>query len=147
MTDVEKILRSSLSEMQGNLFRMSGQKGWDSETFIKVFMRSKIAEGLDCEFDFMHWAGKEYIMERMQEEYPEGFTRGGEVYSDETLYWTGYLYRFWHFQTGESSKEIYRQADAKTMNITYLGYHTFSPEMAIDRLKEAKKAKKKTRDR
>ena len=65
MTD--KVLRRSLSEMQGALFEMSGAEGYDSETFIRVFMHSKIAEGLDSDFDYTQWAGKEYIMERMKE--------------------------------------------------------------------------------
>ena len=73
MTD--KALRCSLSEMQGALFEMSGAEGYDSETFIRVFMRSKIAEGLDSDFDYTQWAGKEYIIERMKEEYPEGFSQ------------------------------------------------------------------------
>ena len=51
MTD--KTLRRSLSQMQGALFEMSGSEGFDSETFIKVFMNSKISEGLDSDFDFM----------------------------------------------------------------------------------------------
>ena len=137
MTD--KILRRSLSEMQGALFEMSGAEGYDSEKFIKVFMNSKIAEGLDSDFDYMQWAGKEYVMGRMKEEYPEGFSHGGKVFDGETLYWAGYLYRYWHFYSGESSKAIYKQADAKTVNTMYYGYHTLDVEMAIDRLKEAKK--------
>ena len=118
---------------------MSGSEGFDSETFIKVFMNSKISEGLDSDFDFMQWAGKEYIMERMKEEYPKGFSSQGVVFDSETLYWAGYLYRYWHFYTGESSREIYKQADAQTVNTMFYGYHTLDVEMAIDRLKEAKK--------
>lgn len=136
---MDKDLRRSLSQMQGSLFEMSGMQGYDSETFIKVFMNSKIAEGLDSDFDFTQWAGKEYIMERMKEEYPEGFLNQGIVFDNETLYWAGYLYRYWHFYTGESSRQIYRQADAQTINTMYFGYHTLDIEMAIDRLKEAKK--------
>ena len=49
---IDKDLRRSLSQMQGSLFEMSGMQGYDSETFIKVFMNSKIAEGLDSDFDF-----------------------------------------------------------------------------------------------
>ena len=98
-----------------------------------------IVEGLDSDFDYMQWAGKEYIMERMKDEYPEGFSYGGKVFDGETLYWAGYLYRYWHFYSGESSKAIYKQADAKTVNTMYYGYHTLDVEMAIDRLKEAKK--------
>ena len=136
---MDKDLRRSLSQMQGSLFEMSGMQGYDSETFIKVFMNSKIAEGLDSDFDFTQWAGKEYIMERMKEEYPEGFLNQGIVFDNETLYWAGYLYRYWHFYTGESSRQIYRQADAQTINTMYFGYHTLDIEMAIDRLKETKK--------
>ena len=79
---IDKDLRRSLSQMQGSLFEMSGMQGYDSETFIKVFMNSKIAEGLDSDFDFTQWAGKEYIMERMKEEYPEGFVRQGTVFDN-----------------------------------------------------------------
>lgn len=136
---IDKTLSRSLSQMQGALFEMSGSEGFDSKTFIKVFMNSKISEGLDSDFDFMQWAGKEYIMERMKEEYPNGFSSQGVVFDSETLYWAGYLYRYWHFYTGESSREIYKQADAQTVNTMYYGYHTLDIEMAIDRLKEAKK--------
>ena len=137
MTD--KLLTRSLSQMQGALFEMSGREGYDSETFIRVFMRSGIAEGLDSDFDYSQWAGKEYLMERMQKEYPEGFSEQGTVFDSETLYWAGYLYRSWHFYTGECSKEIYRQADAETINTMYYGYHTLDIKMAIDLLKENSK--------
>lgn len=79
-------------------------------------------------------------MERMKEECPEGFSKHGTVFDSETLYWAGYLYRYWHFYTGESSKVIYKQADAQTVNAMYYGYHTLDIEMAIDRLKEVKKS-------
>lgn len=137
MTD--KLLIRSLSQMQGALFEMSGREGYDSETFIRVFMHSGIAEGLDSDFDYSQWAGKEYLMERMQKEYPEGFSEQGTVFDSETLYWAGYLYRYWHFYTGESSKEIYRQADAETINTMYYGYHTLDIKMSIDLLKENSK--------
>ena len=137
MTD--KLLIRSLSQMQGALFEMSGREGYDSETFIRVFMHSGIAEGLDSDFDYSQWAGKEYLMERMQKEYPEGFSEQGTVFDSETLYWAGYLYRYWHFYTGESSKEIYRQADAETINTMYYGDHTVDIKMAIDLLKENSK--------
>lgn len=43
---------------------------------------------------------------------------------------------------GDSSKDIYKQAPAKTMQAVYLMYHTMSPELAIDRLKETYNEKK-----
>ena len=129
-------LKLALCEMQAALFVQSREKGYASEAYIKAFMQSDIAEDLDKPFHHMQWAGTHYLMSRMEEEYADALTPG-ECYDEETLYWAGYLYRYWHLYTGESSREIYKQAPAKTMRIVYLMYHTMSPEMAIDRLKES----------
>ena len=129
-------LKLALCEMQAQLFVLSQEKGYASEAFIKAFMNSDIAGDLDMPFNHMQWAGAHYLMSRMEEEHADVLTQG-ECYDTETLYWAGYLYRCWHIYTGESSREILRQAPAKTMRIVYLMYHTMSPEMAIDRLKES----------
>ena len=69
------------------------------------------------------------------------FERGKMAYSREVMYWAGYTYRYWHYYTGESSKEIYRIADAETMNDCWLGFHTMDVEMAIEDLKEIDRQK------
>lgn len=129
-------LKLALCEMQAQLFVQSQEKGYASECFMKAFMGSDIAEDLDKPFNHMQWAGTHYLMSRMEEEFADHLSKG-ECYDTETLYWAGYLYRYWHIYTGESSREIFKQASAKTMRIVYLMYHTMSPEMAIDRLKES----------
>ena len=50
----------------------------------------------------------------------------------EVMYWSGYTYRYWHYYTGECSNEIYKAADAETMNECWPGFHTLDVEMAID---------------
>lgn len=132
-------LELTLCKMQGNLFVTAAKQGFDSELFIKTFMKSATAEDLDKEFSHMQWAGEAYILSRLKDEDNERLKQGGEVYDEETLFWTGYIYRYWHYYTGESSKEIIKQAPAKTMRILYLMYHTMSPKLAIDRLKETYK--------
>jgi len=129
-------LKLALCEMQAQLFVQSQEKGYASESFINAFMNSDIAEDLDMPFNHMQWAGTHSLMSRMEEEHTNKLTQG-ECYDIETLYWAGYLYRYWHIYTGESSREILKQASAKTMRVVYLMYHTMSPEMAIDRLKES----------
>lgn len=69
--------------------------------------------------------------------------KGGIIYDNETLYWMGYIYLYWHFYTGENSKEIYKQDNAELMNVVYFAFHTMSPEMAIDRIKEIYQEKRK----
>ena len=130
------VLEQTLCDMQGKLFEMSAAEGFASESFIKTFMLSDTAADLDKVFHHMQWAGQGYILDRLKEENADTLQTAGAVYDNETLYWAGYLYRYWHFYTGETSKEIYKQAPASVMQTMYLMYHTMSPEMAIDRLKD-----------
>ena len=138
-----KSLQLTLCDTQGQLFELAAERGYNSEAFIKAFMTSQVSADMYKEFHHVQWAGKAYILSRMEDELSEQLVKDGEIYDKETLYWIGYIYRYWNFYTGESSKEIYKQAPAKTMNVVYLMYHTMSPEMAIDRLKEAYNTKNK----
>ena len=139
---MNKSLQLTLCDTQGKLFELSGERGYDSEAFIKAFMTTDISKDMDKDFHHVQWAGKEYIMSRMEDENPDAIDSNGIVFDNETLYWTGYIYRYWNIYTGESSKDIYKQAPAKTMQTVYLMYHTMSPELAIDRLKESYKDRK-----
>lgn len=125
-----------LCNIQGKLFELSGKKGYSSEKFIRSFMQSKVAESLDALYDRLQWAGEEYILEELNDEVALEY---GQTYNRESLYWIGYTYRYWHYYTGESSKEIFKTADGKTMDLCWLGYHTYDVPMAIEELKNSKK--------
>ena len=139
---MNKSLKLTLCDTQGKVFELSGERGYASEAFIKAFMTTDVSKDMDKDFHHVQWAGKEYIMSRMEDENPDAIDSNGIVFDNETLYWTGYIYRYWNIYTGESSKDIYKQAPAKTMQTVYLMYHTMSPELAIDRLKESYNKKK-----
>lgn len=98
-------------------------------------MNSQAAAALDDTYDRLQWAGEEYILEELNEE-AGGLKRAGIRYSSDVMYWAGYTYRYWHYYTGESSREIFQIADGEQMNNCWLGFHTFDVEMAIDDLKE-----------
>ena len=138
---MNRSLQLTLCDTQGQLFELGSVYGYSSEDFIKAFMTSQVSADMDKEFHHLQWAGKAYILSRMEDELADQITKEGELYDKETLYWTGYIYRYWNLYTGESSREIYKQAPAKIMKAVYLMYHTMSPEMAIDRLKETYKNK------
>ena len=121
-------------DIQGRLFERSLKKDLDSADFIEKFMNSQTCRFLDLPYDRLQWAGEEYIMEELLEETP--VKRVGEWYGDEELYWIGYIYRYWHYLTGEGSQMIYSQAKAERMKECYLGFHTIDSVMAIEDLKE-----------
>lgn len=124
-------LQMALCDTQGQLFELAADRGYASEAFVKAYMTSAVAADMDKEFHHIQWAGKAYILSRMEDELSDQLVKCGEIYDKEALYWMGYIYRYWHFYTGENSREIYKQAPAKTMNVVYLMYHTMSPEWQL----------------
>ncbi len=128
-------LQRKLCDMQGRLFKLSVDKEYESFNFIKIFMSSDIAKGLDSEFDRTQWVGEEYLIDEIANEYKDKLTIG-DVLDKEVMYWVGYTYRFWHYYTGESSKEIVKQASPKVISANYLMFHTMDTKMAVDNLKE-----------
>lgn len=127
--------KRQLCDIQGRLFELALKNGYDCPLFIKTFMNSRAAAALDDTYDRLQWAGEEYILEELNEE-AGGLKKAGRIYSREVMYWTGYTYRYWHYYTKETSCEIYKTADAETMNECWLGFHTLDVKMAIEDLKE-----------
>ena len=129
-------LQIKMCDIQGRLFELSADKGLSSAAFIKTFMLSEVSKGLDSKFNHMQWAGEEYLLDEIVFTSSENLTNNGEVYSKDILYWIGYLYRYWHYYTGEDSVKIYKQAPVKTMKRNYMIFHTMDPVVAIENLKE-----------
>lgn len=123
-----------LCDTQGRLFEKSFDEGYDSESFIRSFMNSSVAENLDSTYNRMQWAGEEYLMEELRSEF--NFKKSSQPYAKEVLFWIGYIYRYWHLYTGESSKTILRIAPVRTMRRNYMMFHTVAPEMAVEDLRE-----------
>ena len=135
-------LQLKLCDIQGRLFELSAVKDLPSAAFIKVFMTSDTARGLDSRYNRMQWMGEEYLLEEIISSAGDTFSGTGEIYQKDILYWIGYLYRYWHYYTGESSAKILRQAPAATMKRNYMMFHTMDPVLAIENLKEIYNQKK-----
>lgn len=136
MMDAANNLELKLCDIQGRLFERSLKKKLDSAAFMRQFMYSHTAAALDSSYNRMQWAGEEYLLEELEAECGAKLKTGGVLFDNEQLYWAGYLYRYWHFMTGESSKEIYKQANAQTMRRNYLMFHTMDNRLAVENLKE-----------
>lgn len=125
-----------LCDIQGRLFELSAENNYNSAQFVKIFMTSDTAKALDSKYNRMQWAGEEYLLEEVTEAAGDTLVADSKIYDKDILYWIGYIYRYWHFYTGESSAKIYKQAPVETMKRNYLMFHTMDPEVAIDDLKE-----------
>jgi len=132
---MHELLELSLRHMQGRLFELSVKKGFASVGFINTFMRSKCAAALDMDFNKLQWLGEAYIMAELIDEAGDKLVPG-EQYPKDALFWAGYIYRYWHSHTGESSKDILKQAPAERVLLGYPYYHTVAEEIAIKDMKE-----------
>ena len=128
------MMELDLCDVQGKLFQLAATSGYDPVAFIDAFMQSKVAAGLDSDYNRLQWSGEVYILHRLEEEV--SLAKGGESVDSEALFWAGYICRYWHLTTGESSAAIHAVADAKRLLTVYLGYHTLDCDQAIRRIKE-----------
>ncbi len=129
-------LELKLCDIQGRLFELSGEKSLPSAAFIRAFMTSDVAKELDSRYNRAQWMGEEYLLEEILSDLHGTFPGMGEVYQKDILYWIGYIYRYWHFYTGEDSLRILRQASVEIMKRNFMMFHTMDPVLAIEKLKE-----------
>ena len=122
-------------KIQAKTFALLYGQGFEPKEFVPAFMNSKTAAGLDAQYHRFQWSGEEYIAEEIVDECSLKKHDEPGVESAEAVFWAGYLYRYWHFVTGETSKEIYSQANFDVMMDVYPGFHALDPNLAIEDLK------------
>ena len=137
-------LELKLCDIQGRLFELSAGKKIPSAAFIKAFMTSETAKELDSRYNRMQWMGEEYLLEEIRDSAGSKLDLPGEIFPQDILYWIGYIYRYWHFYTGEGSAKILRQAPVETMRRNFMIFHTMDPVLAIEDLKEIHNQKSQT---
>ena len=129
-------LQLKLCDIQGRLFELSAEKEIPSAAFIKSFMTSETAKELDSRYNRMQWMGEEYLLEEICSATGDALSGSGEVFQKDVLYWIGYIYRYWHYYSGEDSVKILRKAPVETMKRNFMIFHTMDPVLAIEDLKE-----------
>ncbi len=128
-------LERQLCSVQGKMFQLSAKKNLASKEFIDFFMQSRTAAYFDLPYDRTQWLGEENLLYDVLEEYTTNTP--GIIYNPESLFWMGYLYRYWHFFTKQTSKEIGKICNAEMLNTLYPAYHTLDCSMAVERILEA----------
>jgi hypothetical protein len=124
-----------LCRVQGKMFILSAKKNLSSKEFIDSYMQSQTASFFDLPYDRTQWMGEENLLYDIMEENKN--LSQGKVYDSESLFWIGYIYRYWHFLTKQGSAEISQKCNAETMHALYPAYHTLDCTQAIERILEA----------
>ena len=124
-----------LCDEQGELFEKSLEiNKLGSALFIKNYMHSDLA----IKFDNLSIINDIFISDFYIEECEsKKYKNGGIRYSKNTLFWIGYIYRYWSYTRKISSKELYKYIKPALLAKYYEIYHTLDPEQAIARIIEA----------
>lgn len=127
-----------LCRLQGTLFEQSPELcACSSPVFVRRFMNSGLAARFDSGSVLFESSTLQSMAAELDGQY--GPSSYGRIhYDSETLYWMGYLYRYWNVAFGLASKLIYRLAPASELAALYGPYHTLDPQQAIERICEAK---------
>ena len=127
-----------LCKIQGEIFAASEtQTDCSSLIFMRRFMNSQLARRMDLGGFLFEACDVSRAIEEINEEFGES-AYGKEKYSEEELYWIGYLYRYWAYTYQKTSKQLYRMTKPKELRELYYPYHSLDPAQAIERILEAK---------
>lgn len=127
-----------LCEMQAKAFELSREaQNTSSEIFIRRFMNSEVAKRLDNMTILQSNMQAADFFTLIDDEY--GRSEYGSVkYSQNELYWIGYIYRYYAYTYDKTSRQVYKTVKPKELRGLFLPYHTMDPAQAIDRILEAK---------
>lgn len=135
-----------LCDIQAELFEKSvSTQDMSSEVFVRRFMNSKIAIELDSKAFLDDSKTINDIFADLDLQYGKT-TYGSLKYNKDTMYWVGYLYRYFCYTYDVSSKQAYKYLPLKYVASTFISYHSLDVSQAIERLLESKKISFKEED-
>ena len=127
-----------LCDLQAKTFELSlSLQNTSSEIFIRRFMNSDIAKKMDNMAVLQTNIQARDVLDLIDEEYGKS-NYGSIKYTQNEMYWIGYIYRYFAYTHRKSSVQTYKIVKPKELRGLFLPYHTMDPAQAIDRILEAK---------
>ena len=129
-----------LCKIQADVFSASvNLTNCSSPIFLRRFMNSQVAQRMDNGGFLFEVCDVNQIFEEIDSEFGDS-SYGKEKYSENELYWIGYIYRYWSYTYQRTSKQVYKIIKPKYLRELYYPYHSLDPSQAIERILEAKGA-------
>lgn len=133
-----------LCRLQAKIFELSVKDtNCSSPVFIRRFMMSKYVKIFD-EFDYLFMScNLEDTFDELDDEYGKS-TYGKIKYSQDEMYWIGYIYRVISIKFNLTSKQIFKLFKASEIIDYYPIYHTYDIVDAASRMIEEKLGSKQS---
>lgn len=127
-----------ICKYQADLFQASlNETKCSSPVFLRRFMYSHLAARMDMNGFMFEAVDLRDAFDELHRQF--GPSAYGRIrYDAGTLYWMGYLCRYWAYTRECSTKSIYRIIKPAELQGLYFPYHSLDPSLAIDRILESK---------
>ncbi len=124
-----------LAECQGKLFERSYDLNCSTGIFLRRFLHSHLVAQLDENNPAIVSLDPAEGIRSITEQF--GATSYGKTkYSQSSLFWMGYMYRYISYTREQSTKLVMTWFNYRLMNEVYLPFHTQDPEWCIRSLLE-----------
>ncbi len=135
-----------LCKIQARIFEQSIEKTkCSSAVFLRRFMLSSVAERFDKISFLFESCSDDAVFEEIENQFGVS-SYGSEKYSENELYWMGYIYRFWCYTHEKTSKQVYEIIKPKELRLLYFPYHSLDNAAVVGRILEAKNISEKETD-
>ncbi|MBR4162115.1 MAG: hypothetical protein IKR11_01255 [Solobacterium sp.] len=124
-----------LAEYQGKLFEKSGELQCSTSIFIRRFLHSDLLVTLDKNNPALLSLDVNEGINSILTQF--GDSNYGKIkYSQSSLFWIGYMYRYISYTRRCSTRLIMQLFNYRQMNDVYYSFHTQDPEWCIQNLLE-----------
>ena len=125
-----------LCQLQARIFEESVKKtACSSPVFIRRFVHSSVAETFDDRSYLFQANTAVNVFAELDEEF--GPSEYGKIkYSEDQMFWIGYIYRCFCIVFGQTSKQVFKRINGREIVKYYKVYHTFDPVDAVERIAE-----------
>lgn len=124
------------AQLQGELFELSiSNAHFSSPMFIRRFMTNDIAKQFAEQSYLVGSLSNEAIIDQLNQQYKP--TTRNPLYTQNEMYWIGYIYAAICFLYSLSPKNVYKLFSAKEIRTYHNIYHTFDIEQAAERMMES----------
>lgn len=124
-----------LAEYQGKLFEKSYELNCSTGIFLRRFLHSHLVAKLDANNSAIVSLDPTDGIRSITEQFGDT-TYGKTKYSQNSLFWMGYMYRYISYTREQSTKLVMTWFNYRQMNEVYLPFHTQNPEWCIRSLLE-----------
>ena len=129
---------NKLCKAQAKIFEASlSETSCSSAVFLRRYMNSDFAGRMDEGSYLFESNSEKSAIDEIEQQF--GKSEYGKIrYSENELYWMGYLYRYWCYTYKKSSKQVYKIIKPAELRELFFSYHTLDTAAAIERILEAK---------